>query len=79
MLRDQQVLEHRHAGEQADVLEGAGDARLLRDLIVRHALEQEQRAVAASQLRVPLSVSASSSSQTAASPWRSAMRPSVGL
>ncbi len=27
VLRDHQILQHRHAGEQADVLEGAGDAR----------------------------------------------------
>ena len=47
VLRDQQVFQHGHAGKQADVLEGAGDARLLRDQIVRHALEQEERAVAA--------------------------------
>jgi hypothetical protein len=49
VLRHQHVLEHRHAGEQADVLERARDARLLRHQIVRHALEQEQRSVLAAQ------------------------------
>ena len=49
VLRHQHVLEHRHAGEQADVLERARDARLLRHQVVRHALEQEQRAVAVAQ------------------------------
>ena len=40
VLRDQQVLEHGHAGKQADVLEGAGHPRLLADLVAQHALEQ---------------------------------------
>src|SRR5262249_51595438 len=44
VLGHQQVLERRHAGEQADVLECAGDSRLLRHQVVGHALEQEQRA-----------------------------------
>ena len=43
-MGDQQVLEHRHALEQPDVLEGAGDPRLARDLMVGHALEQEELA-----------------------------------
>ncbi len=42
VLRDDEVLEHRHAGKQPDVLEGAGDARAPRDLEVGHALEQEE-------------------------------------
>ena len=45
MLGDQQILQHGHAGKQTDVLERAGDPRLLRHQIVGHALEQEQRAV----------------------------------
>ena len=45
VLGDQQILQHGHAGKQADVLEGAGDARLLRHQIVGHALEQKERAV----------------------------------
>ena len=49
VLGDQQILEHRHAREQPDVLERAGDPRAAGDEIVRHALEQEQRAVAARQ------------------------------
>ena len=65
VLGDQQVFQHGHAGKQADVLEGAGDARLLRHQIVRHALEQIERAVRAREtLRLPLSVSVSSSLQT---------------
>ena len=48
VVRDQQVFEHRHALEQPDVLEGAGDARLAGDLMVGHALEQEELAVRAS-------------------------------
>ena len=47
VLGDQQIFQHRHALEQADILEGARDARLLRHQIVGHALEQEQHAVAA--------------------------------
>src|SRR5262245_37780084 len=47
MLGDQQVFQHRHALEQADVLERARDAGLAGHEIVGHALEQEQRAVAA--------------------------------
>ena len=47
VLGDQQVFQHRHAGKQADVLEGAGDARLLGDEIFRHALELVERAVGA--------------------------------
>ena len=49
VLGDQQILEHRHAGEQADVLERARDPGAAGDEIVGHALEQEQRAVAARQ------------------------------
>jgi hypothetical protein len=44
MLRHHKVLEHRHAGEQPDVLEGAGDARLGIDLVVRKLLELVGRA-----------------------------------
>ena len=47
MLRDDQILQDGHAGKQADILEGARDARLARDLEVRHALEQEEVVVAA--------------------------------
>src|SRR5262249_24218182 len=45
MLSDQQILEHGHAGEQADILEGAGDARELGDAEVEQALEQIGRTV----------------------------------
>ena len=45
VLGHQQIFQHRHARKQADVLECAGDARLLRHQIVRHALEQKQRAI----------------------------------
>ncbi len=45
VLRDQKILQHAHALEQADVLEGARHARLLRHQVIRHALEQEQRAL----------------------------------
>ena len=45
MLGDQQILQHGHAGKQPDVLERAGDARLLRDQKIGHALEQKKRAV----------------------------------
>ncbi len=45
VLRDEQVFEHRHAGEQADVLEGAGDLGLPGDAMAGQALEQEGRAV----------------------------------
>ena len=47
VLRDQKILQHGHAGEQPDVLKRAGDARVLRDKIIGHALEQIKRAVAA--------------------------------
>ena len=47
MLRDDEVLEHGHAGKQPDILEGARDARLARDLEIRHALEQEEVVLAA--------------------------------
>ena len=45
MVGDEQVLEHRHALEQPDVLEGARDAGLAGDLVVGHALEQKELAV----------------------------------
>ena len=44
-MRDQQILERRHALEQADVLEGARHPRGACDLVVGHALEQEEVAV----------------------------------
>ena len=47
MLGDQQIFQHRHAGKQPDVLEGAGHARLLGDEIFRHALELVERSVRA--------------------------------
>ncbi len=40
VLRDQQVLQHRHAGKQAYVLEGAGHLGVGGDPEIRHALEQ---------------------------------------
>ena len=43
VLGDEQILQKRHAAEQADVLEGAGDAGAVGDLVVGHALEQEGR------------------------------------
>ncbi len=43
MLGDQQVFQNRHAGKQADVLEGAGDLGFGGYLEVRHAFEQEFR------------------------------------
>ena len=45
VLRDEEVLEHGHAGEQADVLEGAGDPRLPGDPVTRQALQKVGRAV----------------------------------
>jgi hypothetical protein len=47
MLGNQQVLETGHAGEQADVLERAGDACDLVDAVVGQALQQECFAIAA--------------------------------
>ena len=44
MLRHQQVFEHGHAGEQADVLEGAGHPRAAGDFEALHAFEQVERA-----------------------------------
>ena len=44
MLRHQQVFEHGHAGEQADVLEGAGHPRAAGDFEALHAFEQVKRA-----------------------------------
>ena len=41
MLRDDQVLEHGHAREKTDVLEGPGDPGLLRDAEPVHPLQQE--------------------------------------
>ncbi len=49
VLRDEQVFEQRHAGEQADVLEGARHLGLGWDLEVGQALEQILPAVAAGQ------------------------------
>src|SRR5208337_3843720 len=45
VVRDQEILERRHALEEADVLEGARDPRLAGDLVVGHALEQKELAV----------------------------------
>ena len=45
VVRDQQILERRHALEEADVLEGARHPRGACDLVVGHALEQEEVAV----------------------------------
>jgi len=39
VLRDQQILQHRHSGEQPDVLKRPRDPRLLRNEEVRHALQ----------------------------------------
>ena len=47
VLRDHQVLQHRHAGKQADVLERARHPRLLSHQVVGHAFEQEQRSAGA--------------------------------
>ena len=41
VLRDQQVLQHGHAGEQADVLEGARDLGVLGDAEVEQPLQRE--------------------------------------
>ena len=41
VLRDEEVLENRHAGEQADVLEGAGNPGAPGDVVAGHALEQD--------------------------------------
>ena len=40
VLGDEQVLEHAHRREQADVLEGAGDARGLGNAVTFHPLQQ---------------------------------------
>ncbi len=45
VLGDQEVLQHRHAGKQPDVLEGARDPRRVDDQKVGHAFEGKQRAV----------------------------------
>ena len=45
VLRHDQILQHRHAGEQADVLEGPRHLRPLRDPKIVHPLEQKARAV----------------------------------
>ena len=71
VLGDHQVFQRRHAGEQADVLEGAGDARLLRDLMVRHALEQIERAMRPRAPSVRRCRSARRVRSTPSSPWRS--------
>ena len=47
MLGNQQIFQHGHAGKQADVLKGAGDARLLGNEIFRHTLELVERALCA--------------------------------
>src|SRR4051812_18431956 len=49
VLGDKQVLEHRHAGEQADVLEGASDLRLPGDAVAGEPLEEVRRAVRVTQ------------------------------
>ena len=49
MLRDQQVLEHGHAGEQADVLEGAGDLGAVGDAMARQVLQRVDLAADALQ------------------------------
>ena len=49
MLGDHEVFEHGHAGEQADVLEGARHLGMLRDAEIVHALEQEFAAVRMAQ------------------------------
>jgi hypothetical protein len=41
VLGHDQFLQHRHAGKEADVLEGAGDAGARGDLVIGHALQQE--------------------------------------
>ena len=41
VLGDDQILEHGHAGEEADVLEGARHLGALRDAEIIHALEDE--------------------------------------
>ena len=55
VLRDHQVFEHRHALEQADVLERAGDLGAPGDFIAGHAFEQID--LAGRRLRVPLRAS----------------------
>jgi hypothetical protein len=40
VLRHQKVLQHRHGGEQADVLERPCHPRALADLVTEHALQQ---------------------------------------
>src|SRR5215468_1459815 len=47
VLGDQEILQHGHALEQADVLKRARDARPVRHQIVGHAFEQKQHAVPA--------------------------------
>ena len=41
MLGDEQVFQHRHARKQADILEGARDARVPGDAKSLHALQQK--------------------------------------
>ena len=53
MLRHHQILEHRHAAEQPDVLEGAGDAGLRIDVVVVEPLEPEALAVGMVELQHP--------------------------
>src|SRR3954447_26658692 len=45
VLCDEEVLEHGHAREQPDVLEGAGHPRLPGDAVAGQAFEEESRAV----------------------------------
>ena len=40
MLGDEKVLEHRHPGEEADVLERARDFGMIGNFMVGHAFEQ---------------------------------------
>ncbi len=49
VLGHEQVLQHRHAGKQADVLEGAGNLGFGGDLEIGQALEQELLSVAAGE------------------------------
>jgi len=45
VLSDQKVFQKCHAGEQPDILKGAGDAGVARDAELRHALKQKRCAV----------------------------------
>ena len=79
VLGDDEVLEHRHAGEQADVLERARDARVARrsrDRACARAGRAAPRprpvALARGRQRVDIG-------RHRRAPWLSAMRPPVGL